>query len=239
MLEGQGDWEVFFIHQCDSRPFNRGAMKNIGFLLMRKKYPKHYRAITFVFHDVDTRPRYRGQFPYETSAGMVAHYHGTHYSLGGVFAIKGADFERTGGFPNFWGWGLEDNLMYDRCLKAGLRVDRRNFYPLRHPEVIRSFDGYKRVTSKREAAVYKYGEADDMRGIRDIRACPGEDGMIDVTGFVVSTDHRDPSFTSLDIRAGSRLSADRRLLQDSGSGPPVRKRIKRLPPGVIRRWPPR
>ena len=239
MLEGHGDWEVFFIHQCDSRPFNRGAMKNIGFLLMRNEYPEHYGTMTFIFHDVDTRPRYRGQFPYETSPGVVAHYHGTYYSLGGVFAIKGADFERTGGFPNFWGWGLEDNLMYDRCLKAGLRVDRRNFYPLRDPAVVRSFDGYQRVTSKLEAAVYKYGHADDMRQIRDIRARPGKDGMVNVSHFLVPADHRDPTFTRLDIRHGSRLPADRRFLPARDLSPPGRKPIKRPPPSIIRRWPPR
>ena len=45
----EGDYQIFFVHQFDSRPFNRGAMKNIGFIAMKEKYPEDYKNITFVF----------------------------------------------------------------------------------------------------------------------------------------------------------------------------------------------
>ena len=54
--EAPGNYEIYFSHQCDARTFNRGAIKDIGFIAVRNKYPQHYKDITFVFNDVDTIP---------------------------------------------------------------------------------------------------------------------------------------------------------------------------------------
>jgi len=55
-LREHDDWEICFAHQCDTRPFNRGAMKNIGFLAIKDKYPEHYQNITFIFTMLITIP---------------------------------------------------------------------------------------------------------------------------------------------------------------------------------------
>ena len=96
-------YEIYFAHQCDNRPFNRGAMKNLGFIAIKNKYPNHYKDITFIFNDVDTFPGEKGMIDYITTPGIVKHYYGFNFALGGIFSICGADFEKAKGFPNFWG----------------------------------------------------------------------------------------------------------------------------------------
>ena len=162
-------YKIMFVHQMDERPFNRGAMKNIGFLCMRKMYPQQYQAMTFVFNDIDTYPATKGLVPYDTVPGTVQHYFGYKFALGGFFAIKGGDFEKSGGFPNFWGWGLEDNALQERCVAAGLTIDRSCFFPIGCKEIVQEFDGYNRVLSKRDSVVYKFETPDNMLALKDVR----------------------------------------------------------------------
>jgi len=121
-------YSIYFSHQNDDRPFNRGATKNIGFLAMKEKYPNDYKNITFVFHDVDIVPYKKNTFNYKTETGTVKHFYGFTNLLGGIFSIQGGDFEKCNGFPNYWGWGLEDNMMENRVKNNNIIIDRNDFY---------------------------------------------------------------------------------------------------------------
>ena len=150
ILEDKDDYEIYFSHQCDARTFN---------------YPQHYRDITFIFNDVDTIP-FTKIFDYETTHGVVKHYYGFKYALGGIVVMKGADFERTNGFPGFWGWGMEDNVLQKRCEAVGLTIDRSVFYNIGSPEILQLFDGISRIISKKDPW---RGEHDDgVDGLRTI-----------------------------------------------------------------------
>ena len=149
ILEDSDDYEIYFSHQCDARTFNRGGVKDIGFLAIKDKYPQHYKDITFIFNDIDTIP-FNKIFDYQTNYGVVKHYYGFKYALGGIVVIKGSDFEKINGFPCFWGWGMEDNAMQKRCDRFGLIVDRSVFYNIGSPEMLQLFDGITRIISKKD-----------------------------------------------------------------------------------------
>ena len=107
----KNDYEIYYSHQRDSRPFNRGAIKNLGFMSMMQKYPNNFKEITFVFNDIDTLPYLKDQLNYKTTKGNIKHFYGFEYALGGIISITGDDFLKMNGFPNYWGWGLEDRIL--------------------------------------------------------------------------------------------------------------------------------
>jgi hypothetical protein len=160
ILESRDDYEIYFSHQCDERGFNRGAMKNIGFLAIKEKYPNHYQHITFVFHDVDTLPFHK-LFQYETEIGIVKHFYGFQFALGGIVSIKGMDFEKINGYPCYWSWGLEDTNLQYRCKLHHIKIDRSSFYPLGSPEILQLFEGVKRLINRSEPKMLQFNDSDN------------------------------------------------------------------------------
>jgi hypothetical protein len=163
------DYAIYFAHQKDTRPFNRGAMKNIGFLAIKYKYPAEYKDITFVFNDIDTVPYDKDVLGYDTSIGTIKHFYGFTYALGGIFSIKGSDFERIGGFPNFWAWGCEDNCIYNRAILGGLIVDRSTFFPIGDQRILQLYDGATRSICRTEAlSVQRRTTTENLTTIRNL-----------------------------------------------------------------------
>ncbi len=160
-------WEYFFSHQVDQRPFNRGAMKNIGFLAIKSKYPEHYQNITLVFNDVDILPYDKNVFSYDTSMGVIKHFYGYDFALGGCFSIKAGDFERLNGFPNYWAWGQEDNCIQHRAMKLGMPIDRSNFFKIGDHNVLQLFDGLGRTIMRGDIERTRMDNGTD--GVRSIR----------------------------------------------------------------------
>jgi hypothetical protein len=178
------DYRVLVVHQCDKRPFNRGAMKNIGFLAAKKLYPDTYKSVTLIFNDVDIMPYKEGVFHTETEPGIVRHNYGYTTCLSASFVIKAGDFERAGGFPNLWTWGLEDYMMQERVFSAGLKIDRSRFKPVGDRSVLQFFDGMTRPLSTLDTSGVRQKHARD--GLNTLRAdfTVDADGMVQVTEFV-------------------------------------------------------
>lgn len=183
VLEGTS-YRILYIHQKDNRSFNRGAMKNIGFMVVKNLYPDTYKSITLVFNDIDTMPYTKGFFNYETVPGVVKHFYGFTFALGGIASMTAGDFERVNGFPNLWAWGYEDNALNQRVIKNSIRIDRTQFYPILHKNILHLQDGVVRDVNRTEYDTYKFLTAEGVNSITNLQYTINDDtGFVDVTGF--------------------------------------------------------
>ena len=149
-------WQMLFVHQCDVRAFNRGAMKNLGFKYLKDKYPKYYKDITIVFNDVDTAPYKPGVVDFRTTQGTVKHFYGFDFALGGLVSIKAGDFEKLNGFPNLWAWGFEDNELQLRWIETfgKSKIDRTTFFKEGDSNILVIFHGVHKLVSPKQKEEY-------------------------------------------------------------------------------------
>jgi hypothetical protein len=180
-------YEIYYAHQNDHRDFNRGAMRNIGFLAIKSKYPRHYQDITFVFNDVDTMPYTKNFINYYTQPGVVKHPYGFEYTLGGIVSINGYDFEKTNGYPNYWAWGYEDNMLQMRVIANNIQIDRSVFYPVNDKNIMQLRDGVSRTVNLAEYKRFTNNTtADGLSTITNIKyTISPTTGFIDITDFTI------------------------------------------------------
>lgn len=197
------NYEVYFAHQKDKRFFNRGGMKNIGFLHAKEKYPNHYKNITFVFHDIDTLLAKKGMTNFQTVKGKVKHIIGFKRAFGGIFSIKGEDFENLNGFPCIWNWGMEDNSLKLRWLTKMRKgkekfIDYSEFYSIYSKQIVMLWHGDKKVFNKDQAWNAYEKSSDFIDGINTIRNIKKTENslennvnffMIDITNFLPLAKH--------------------------------------------------
>ena len=195
--------QIFYVHQQDTREFNRGAMKNIGFIMLKEKYPNDYKNITLVFNDIDVMPFTKNFLNYETTKGIVKHFYGFEYTLGGIVSINAEDFENIGGFPNFWAWGYEDNLLQKRVLDAKLTIDRGQFHPILSKNILLLHDGVIRSVNRREFDRYMGQTKEGFADIKNLAYTVNENtGFVNVTGF--TTELEPVQTVPYDTRNGAR-----------------------------------
>ena len=214
----ENDYEIYFSHQCVYDLFNRGASKNIGFLAMKEKYPNDYKNITFVFNDIDTIPYKKNLLDYETQINIVKHFYGFTFALGGIVSIKGIDFERINGFPNFWGYAYEDNVLNYRVLKNNIKLDRTQFYKFNSPEIIqfKDINNIKQINKKDAINLKTKNLNDNLREINNLSyiiKTNTEDKtivsqnhfIIDVTSFNTLLQYNTQDFVDFDTKTENTL----------------------------------
>ena len=148
-------YTVHIVEQLGAATFNRGAVKNAGFLLARAS------ADYVCFHDVDYLPLWADYSFVRQPARLI--WHGLDPEpdraafLGGVIAFNLADFERVNGYSNdYWEWGYEDDDLRERCRREGLEIDFRDgtFSALPHAHHGLAADGTPTAASQASARTF-------------------------------------------------------------------------------------
>jgi hypothetical protein len=129
-------YRVIVVEQDKGGAFNRGALKNVGFLLGLPD--SDYTC----FHDVDYLPIWADYSYVDVPTPLV--WHGAHTRpispdqsnqlvvhelegfFGGAVLVPNSSFENVDGYSNeYWGWGYEDEDLKRRFRTAGISVGRR------------------------------------------------------------------------------------------------------------------
>ncbi|XP_068181039.1 beta-1,4-galactosyltransferase 1 [Antennarius striatus] len=125
----QLDYGVYIINQAGDGTFNRAKLLNVGYAEALKEYDYD----CFVFSDVDLIPMddrnvYKCYTqPRHLSSAMDKFGFRLPYRqyFGGVSSLSKEQFLKINGFPNnYWGWGGEDDDIYNRVVSKGMSVSR-------------------------------------------------------------------------------------------------------------------
>lgn len=123
-------YKVFIIEQSDdNKKFNRGKLLNIGLgIAISKKYD------ILITHDVDLLPDNDLLPYYVTKFEVPMHiaYRWNKYNFknyfGGIVSFTPKLIGKINGYPNdFWGWGGEDDSLYNRVSMTIGEIGRPNF----------------------------------------------------------------------------------------------------------------
>uniref|UniRef100_A0A7N9AS52 Beta-1,4-galactosyltransferase n=1 Tax=Mastacembelus armatus TaxID=205130 RepID=A0A7N9AS52_9TELE len=119
----------YVIEQMGTEPFNRAMLFNVGF----KEAMKDLNWDCLVFHDVDhlmeNDRNYYGctDMPRHFAVKLDKYSYMLPYNefFGGVSGLTVKQFKKINGFPNaFWGWGGEDDDLWNRVQFASYTVSR-------------------------------------------------------------------------------------------------------------------
>jgi hypothetical protein len=118
------DFKIVIVEQTFTKQFNRGMMKNIGYLYQDADY--------YCFHDIDMLPIESDYSYCEYPTHLAEKVEQFNWQLpypdffGGVVMFTKEDFETIQGYSNdYWGWGAEDDDLRVRATRKELKLQRK------------------------------------------------------------------------------------------------------------------
>jgi predicted glycosyltransferase involved in capsule biosynthesis len=141
LQESNTEGEILIVEQEEGKAFNRAKLLNVGFDYGQKNGEySHY-----CFHDVDMIPKESDYSYCETPTHLAAKAQQFNYKLpyenyfGGVTIFDTVSFLKINGYSNdYWGWGAEDDDVFNRCKIMGVSAKRKQgvYESLQHDRII-------------------------------------------------------------------------------------------------------
>ena len=124
------NYKIYIIEQAnDSKKFNRGKLLNIGINIAIKE---EYNIL--ITHDVDLLPSddllpyYTNEFDIPVHIAFRWNKYNYKNYFGGIVNFNKDIATKINGYPNdFWGWGGEDDSLYNRITDVVGKIGRPNF----------------------------------------------------------------------------------------------------------------
>lgn len=122
-------YQIYIIEQTFDAEFNRGKLFNVGY----REATMRSLAGCFIFHDVDLMPENINNIygctgcprHMSTSINVFNYKLPYHTIFGGAIAMTRKQFHDINGFSNvFYGWGGEDDDLFNRVYYRGYKVCR-------------------------------------------------------------------------------------------------------------------
>ena len=117
------EFRCYIGHQVDDKKFNRSGTKNVAYLAAKEDGCDY-----MAFHDVDMLPHDNVDYshPGDTPKHIATYLSQWDNTLrdieyfGGVVVFTPEQFEQVNGYhTNYWGWGMEDDDLFWRCIRKG------------------------------------------------------------------------------------------------------------------------
>ncbi|XP_069184384.1 beta-1,4-galactosyltransferase 4-like [Procambarus clarkii] len=125
----QLNYSIYFVEQEGAAPFNRASLLNVGFKEARKEGPWD----CYAFHDIDLLPEndfhlyHCSPQPRHLAVALSTfNYRNPYHSyFGGGCLMMESHILKVNGWSNmYWGWGGEDDDMWNRVTSSDMTVWR-------------------------------------------------------------------------------------------------------------------